>query len=247
VSSLITKEQGVMSAGQRELDQRPVQVRETRLMSRYLDPIDIVGELLTGTTMALSFTLGAALIAKGGHDGTKKMLVGVLGCNVAWGIIDGTSCLMRRMFELSRKARLLESIRASGGGEGAVAIVADELNEELVGYASPKELDQLYRQIAAHLSRAAPERIHLKKEDFYEALITLGLMCATTLPAVAPFLVFSDRDLALRVSNGLLLIILFLAGYRWGRITRSSPWVFGLAVLLIGLVMVAIQIWLEPR
>ena len=227
-----------------DLEEQPVRKPEPPLV-RYLDPIDIVAELLTGTTMALSFTLGGSLIVKGGDDGTKKMLFAVLGCNVAWGIIDGMSCLMRRMYELSRKARLLEAIRAHGGGAHAVAIVADELNGEFLGYAAPEELDHLYRQIAAHLSRVSPERIHLKKEDFYEAFITFALMCATTIPAVGPFVVLSDRHFALRVSNVLLLTMLFAAGYRWGVITRSRPWIFGLAVLLIGLVMVAIQIWLE--
>jgi hypothetical protein len=224
----------------------PLGRREGSLLSRYLDPIDIAAELLTGTILALSFTLGGSLIVRGGPDATRKMLLGVLGCNVAWGIIDGTTCLMSRMYELRRKARLHAAVRASGAGEDAAAIVAGELNEELAGFASPAELSQFYRHVAAHLSHLVPEPVHLAKEDFYRSLITFGLMCATALPAVLPFLLLRDLDVALRVSNLLLLMVLFLTGYRWGRITRSRPWIFGLAVLVIGRAMVGIAMLLEP-
>ena len=57
-----------------------------------------------------------------------------------------------------------------------------------------------------------------------------------------PFLVFRDRFLALRVSNFLLLTMLFLVGCRWARVTHSNPWIVGSIMLLVGLVMVAIAI-----
>jgi len=45
---------------------------------------------------------------------------------------------------------------------------------------------------------------------------------------------------ALRVSNLLLLTMLFLVGYLWARATHSNPWIVGSILLLVGLVMVAI-------
>jgi hypothetical protein len=224
----------------------PLRRGERSFLSRYLDPIDIAAELLTGTILALSLTLGGSLIVGEGPDAARKMLLGVLGCNVAWGIIDGTTCLMSRMYELRRKARLHAAVHASVAGEDATAIVADELNEELAGFASPMELTQFYRHVAAHLSHLVPEPVRMAKEDFYRALITFGLMCATTLPAVLPFLLVRDLRIALRVANLLLLMVLFFTGYRWGRITRSRPWIFGLAVLLIGRVLVGVAMLLEP-
>jgi hypothetical protein len=53
-------------------------------------------------------------------------------------------------------------------------------------------------------------------------------------------MVFSDRFVALRVSNLLLLTMFFLVGYRWTRATRGNPWVFGSTLMLVGWVMVAI-------
>jgi hypothetical protein len=54
--------------------------------------------------------------------------------------------------------------------------------------------------------------------------------------------VFSNRFVALRVSNLLLLTMLFLVGYHWARATRSKPWVFGSTLVLGGLGMVAIVV-----
>jgi len=56
---------------------------------RHLDSTEILGELLFGLIMVLTFTLGAGLIVKEGAEATSQMLWGRLGCNVAWGIIDG--------------------------------------------------------------------------------------------------------------------------------------------------------------
>ena len=80
----------------------------------------------------------------------------------------------------------------------------------------------------------------MKKEGVYGGIASFWLMFLTTIPAVVPFLVFSDRFTALRVSNLLLLSMLFLAGYRYARATHSNPWVFGLSLLRVGLVLVVI-------
>jgi VIT1/CCC1 family predicted Fe2+/Mn2+ transporter len=79
-----------------------------------------------------------------------------------------------------------------------------------------------------------------KPEDVYGAIAVFWLVFFSAIPAVVPFLVFSDRFVALRVSNLLLLTMLFLVGYRWARVTHSNPWIVGSILLLAGLVMVAI-------
>ncbi len=53
-------------------------------------------------------------------------------------------------------------------------------------------------------------------------------------------MVFSNRFVALRVSNFLLLTMLFLVGYHWARATRSNPWIFGSTLVLVGLIVVFI-------
>jgi hypothetical protein len=50
-------------------------------IQRHLDPAEILGELLFGLIMVLTFTLSAA--AAGGYE--RGLLLEAIGCNVAWG------------------------------------------------------------------------------------------------------------------------------------------------------------------
>jgi hypothetical protein len=74
------------------------------------------------------------------------------------------------------------------------------------------------------------------------ALAVLLLVTATALPAAAPFFVVRDLQLALRISNWLLVALLFVVGRRWARHTDASPWGAGLASMGLGVLLVAIAI-----
>ena len=60
---------------------------------RVLDPIDRVSEVLFGLIMVLTFT-GSLSVAEAGREDVRAMLIGALGCNLAWGIIDAVFYLM---------------------------------------------------------------------------------------------------------------------------------------------------------
>ena len=65
-------------------------VRRRSFVSRHLDPASHMGEILFGLIMTLTFTLAAGIvIQEEGREGAREMLIGILGCNLAWGIIDG--------------------------------------------------------------------------------------------------------------------------------------------------------------
>jgi VIT1/CCC1 family predicted Fe2+/Mn2+ transporter len=207
---------------------------------RYLDPTERLGEVLFGLIMVLTFTLGAGLIVKEGTEATTQMLLGILGCNVGWGLIDGAIYVIGSMFDRSRKARLLQSIQKAASEEDALAVVGRELDPGLESFTSLEERTHLYRAVLKRLVKVTPEWTRVKKEDVYGAIAIFWLVFLSTIPAVVPFLVFRDRFLALRVSNLLLLTMLFLVGYQWARVTHSNPWIVGSIMLLVGLVMVAI-------
>ncbi len=207
---------------------------------RYLDPTQILGEVMFGLIMVLTFTLGAGLIVKEGTVATTRMLLGILGCNVAWGLIDGAMYVVSSMLESSRKARLLRSIQKAASKEDALAMVGRELDPRLGPFTSLEERTHLYPAVLDRLLKVTPERTLVKKEDVYGAIVIFWLVFLSTIPAVVPFLVFRDRFVALRVSNLLLLAMLFLVGYRWARATNSNPWIVGSILLVVGLVLVAI-------
>jgi hypothetical protein len=53
-----------------------------------LDPLDRSSEVLFGLIMALTFTTTFE-VATAGRADVRTMLVGALGCSLAWGIVDG--------------------------------------------------------------------------------------------------------------------------------------------------------------
>jgi hypothetical protein len=63
---------------------------------RVLDPIDRISEILFGVIMALTFTCTLG-VATAHNLQIRTMLIGALGCNLAWGIIDGAVFLMARL------------------------------------------------------------------------------------------------------------------------------------------------------
>lgn len=209
---------------------------------RHLDPTDAVGELLFGGVMTLSFTLGAGLVVREGAEATREILLGVVGCNLAWGVIDGGMHVMSCTLERSRKGRLIEAVQASSGEEQALALIRRELDDRLDRITTPEERGGLYREISRRIRTLAPERARVTREDLLGAVAVFLLVFASTVPALLPFLVFDDRFTALRVANLLLLALIFYAGVRWARTTRNDPWRVGAGLLVLGLGLVAVAI-----
>jgi VIT1/CCC1 family predicted Fe2+/Mn2+ transporter len=70
-----------------------------------LDPIERVSEVIFGVLMAMTF-IGAMNVAEAGQGEVRKTLIAALGCNVAWGLVDGIMYLVAMLTERSR-ARML--------------------------------------------------------------------------------------------------------------------------------------------
>src|SRR5207249_4453585 len=86
----------------RKVLQRPMPESSfERSSKRVLDPIDRVSEVLFGLIMVLTFT-GSLSVAEAGRESIRTMLIGALGCNLAWGIIDGVFYLMGCLAEKGR-------------------------------------------------------------------------------------------------------------------------------------------------
>jgi VIT1/CCC1 family predicted Fe2+/Mn2+ transporter len=65
---------------------------------------------------------------------------------------------------------------------------------------------------------------------------------ASTFPVVIPFIFMHNAVPALRVSNAIAIAMMFIAGYAYGRSVGHHPWVLGIAMVLLGAVLVAITI-----
>ena len=76
------------------MEQRPVR-------QHVLDPVERVSEVLFGLIMVLGFT-GSMSAATAGRAEVREMLVGAIGCNLAWGIVDAVMYVMATVLSRSR-------------------------------------------------------------------------------------------------------------------------------------------------
>jgi hypothetical protein len=70
-----------------------------------LDPVERVSEVIFGVLMAMTF-IGALNVAEAGQAEVRKVLIAALGCNIAWGMVDGIMYIVAMLTERSR-ARML--------------------------------------------------------------------------------------------------------------------------------------------
>ncbi len=162
--------------------------------------------------MALGVT-GTLSAATAGSAQVRTVLWSALGCNLAWGIVDGI------MFILDRLAHRGQHLR---------------------------ELRRL-RQSAQHHPRLAalPEpsyHARLTRDDLAGAVAVCCLVVVSTLPVAIPFLIVDETRLALRISQAIGAVLLFLGGHAWGRAASYPPWPMGIAMAALGFAMVGITV-----
>jgi VIT1/CCC1 family predicted Fe2+/Mn2+ transporter len=206
-----------------------------------IEPGEQVGELLFGLIMVLTFTLGAG-IGLADRDETRALLLAVLGCNTAWGIIDAALYLMGRVSSRGRLHHLVKSIQATPSEERARALVARELDQRLPPVILPPMREALDAHVLEQVRELRPERNRVTGEDLLAAFAVFWLVFLTALPAVVPFLLMQDPQLAMRASNAVLITVLFGVGWAWAGYTGAGRWRTALFMALLGVALVLVAI-----
>jgi hypothetical protein len=214
----------------------------TSFLDRYLEPADRLNEVLFGLIMVLTFTLTAGFAVGDGSEAARELFLATLGCNVAWGLIDGGMFLMGSLLERARNANALGAVRRAPDDAAALAAVERALEGTLASYASPAERESVARVVLGVVRRIPAARVRIRREDLLGAAASCALVVLSTVPAAIPFFFIQQPWRALRVSNGVLLAMLFVVGYRWGVHAQARPFVAGLVFLVLGSVMVGTAI-----
>ncbi len=80
---------------------------------RVLDPVSRASEILFGLIMVLTFTCPSAA-TEGARADVRAVLIGLLGCNLAWAIIDAVMYLMGARGERRLALSTRQAIRGAG-------------------------------------------------------------------------------------------------------------------------------------
>ena len=212
------------------------------LIQKYLEPGESLAEVLFGLIMTLTFTLGAGLIIQEGPDAVRELLIATIGCNIAWGVIDGALYVSGQVFERARLKKVGTGIRAAPDEDAAATIVDEELDELLGMAVDPRERDDFCRRIARYVRAAPPKQVTVQAADLKGAVASFWLVFFASFPAALPFMFLDDPMVALRTSNAVLIGLLFVTGYLWAGYTALRPWATGLFLMFGGIAMVAVAI-----
>jgi len=204
---------------------------------RILEPIERLSEVLFGLIMVLTFT-GSLSVAEVGREDVRTMLVAALGCNLAWGIIDGVLYLLGALAERSRGLATLRAVREAGSVADGHRRVAEALPPTIAAALGPEELEGIRVRLRA--LPEPPRRAHLAATDWRGALGVVLLVFLSTLPVALPFVFMQAPRPALRVSNAIAIALLYAAGHLYGRLTGRSPVWVGIAMVALGVALVGL-------
>jgi VIT family len=209
--------------------------------SRVLEPMERICEVLFALIMVLTFTCSFS-VASAGREEVRTMLIGALGCNVAWGLIDAVFYLMGSFGALGQGILRLRALRQAPNSVEAHEIIAHALPPVVASVLASSDLEAIRQKL--NLLPDPPPRPNLGKDAWLGALAVFLIVVLATLPVVIPFAVIDDAKLALRISNGIAVVMLFLAGYAFGRSAGHRPLAMGVVMVILGGAMVGITILL---
>lgn len=206
------------------------------MFRRILDPDERFAEILFGLIMVVTIT-GTISVTEGGREDVRTMLVAALGCNLAWGLADAVMWVLTTLVVRGRGLVTLRAVRTAADPARAHAVIAGALPPVLGAMLGPGELEALRQRVLA--APEPPKRPPFGRDDLLAALAVGVLVFASTFPVVVPFFFVRDVKLALRLSNGIAIAMLFLLGRGAARHAGGSPARFGLWMVVLGCALVA--------
>jgi hypothetical protein len=185
-----------------------------RKHKRVLEPVERISEFLFGLIMVLTLTC-TFNVREANRGSVRTLLMDALGCNVAWGIIDAFFYLLNSLGQRRHGVALLKQLRRTSEPGEARRMVADALPPLMASLLEPQEIESLKGKLIQIPESTVWPR--LAKEDWLGAPGVFLLVFLSLFPVVVPFIFIRNARPALRISNVVALVLLFLAGYSFGR------------------------------
>lgn len=212
---------------------------ESQNLLSEIDIIDRTSEILFGLIMVLTFT-GSLSAATAGREDIKEMLIGAIGCNLAWGLIDALFYLMRVVTERGRGEYLISKLRRSKNADSKNDILSEALPLWLDLTLTPSNRRDITNAIINGALDSRPRGINFS--DIRAAFFIFALVFFTTLPVALPFFFLNQPHIAIRTSNWIAVALLFVCGYILGRYAQKNALLWGFAMAVIGTALVLITI-----
>jgi hypothetical protein len=204
-----------------------------------LEPAERISEVIFGLIMVLTFTctMSAATSAR---EEVRTVLWAALGCNVAWGIIDSFFYLFSVLMSRGQGIDTVRFIRQAKNDKEASDVISDALPPLF----SNLMTEDQFKYLRAEIQKLPepPKSTGITWFDLWGAFNVFLLVFLSTFPVAIPFIFIQDVIVAMRVSNGVALVQLFIAGVYFGKQTKHSPFLSGMMIMGIGVLLVAMTI-----
>jgi hypothetical protein len=211
----------------------------THSSKRILDPVERASEILFGLIMVLTFT-GSLSVAEAGRHSVRTMLIGAIGCNLAWGIIDGIFYLMTSLAERGQNLKIFMAVYRTTDPQKAHRLIGEALPPVVTSVLMSAELEAIHLRLKQLPN--PPGQARLQKDHWLGAIGVFLLVFLSTFPVVIPFIFMQDVEWAKRISNLIAIIMLFLVGEAFGRMTGRRPFMVGLGMVILGAILVGLTI-----
>ena len=129
-------------------------------------------------------------------------------------------------------------MRKAPDPQKAQSLIADALPSVVASILQPAELASIHQRLKQ--LPEPPDRVRLRKEDWLAGLGVFLWVVLSMFPLAMPFIFMRNAALAVRASNAIAMVMLFVSGYIYGRLTLRNPWSRGIAMVVIGLTLVAL-------
>lgn len=200
---------------------------------------DRISEILYGTIMALTFTCTIS-ITKSDTTSVQDMLIGALSCNTAWGLIDAVMYLLMAKTDVERGYTILNFIRKTPNDDEARRLISDALPGDLASVMQPAEIEVI-RQRLMQLPESRDTTVK-RINDYKGAVEIFLLVFISTFLVAIPFLCISDLKVALRVSNMIAILMMFICGWVLGKYAGRNSLFTGIILSIVGILLVLITI-----
>jgi hypothetical protein len=195
-----------------------------------------IAEGLFGLIMVLTFT-GTISASTAGKQEVRELLWAALGCNLAWGLVDAIMYLMDVVIERAHGVTVLKQIKQSRDTTRSRAIIRENITPLVADLLEDEALDRLGEKMKKLPEITVRKTLILK--DFFVAGQIFMVVFLITLPVALPFLFIKDVAPAMRISNGVALLLLFWGGFSLARYSGLRPVITAVVYMALGVFLVA--------
>nr|MDO8087029.1 hypothetical protein [Candidatus Sigynarchaeum springense] len=212
-------------------------------LNNYLSASDRLSEIIFGLIMAMTI-IGASRIAllSGEEDINGRVIIAAtLGCNIAWGLVDGLMYIFSSLIERGRYNWLVAAVKKEKEEKNAIALIDKALDSDIINDLDDEERKLLCSNVYKRMSIKEPGKVRITMDDVAGAFVCFLLTFLTAFLIVVPFFIpMVALWIKMLLSRLITFALLFGVGYAYASHTGKGKVKTAIAMVMVGLVITVV-------